>query len=258
MAWIRSEETVGDHPKTIMLEQELNRCKYAVVGILHLLWHFTLKYAWKDGDLSKFTVAVIERSIGWDGDTGVLFSALEKVGFLKNKKVHDWEYYAKEVIYQRSYNENRRRCITAVKQLSNTCSNIVKVPLRNQTLPNSIKTKDNNKAKTKQRNVFSIPTLQQVQAYCNERANNVDPLKFINHYESNGWKVGKNPMKNWQAAVRTWERSDFSLVAGRAITTGARPVEEKRPYDEFAPGELEEYKKRKAEFLASRGDNGNH
>ena len=55
---------------------------------------------------------------------------------------------------------------------------------------------------------FAKPTLDDVKAYCLERNNNVDPEKWFNYYESNGWKVGKNPMKDWKAAVRTWERSD--------------------------------------------------
>lgn len=57
---------------------------------------------------------------------------------------------------------------------------------------------------------FIKPTLQEVQAYCYERKNSVNPQKWLNHYESNGWKVGKNPMKDWKAAVRTWESSDYS------------------------------------------------
>ena len=57
---------------------------------------------------------------------------------------------------------------------------------------------------------FIKPTLADVKAYCEERENNVDPEKFINYYDSNGWHVGKNPMKDWQAAVRTWEQNGFS------------------------------------------------
>ena len=52
---------------------------------------------------------------------------------------------------------------------------------------------------------FSPPTLQDVKAYCEERNNGVNPERFMSHYESNGWKVGRNAMKNWKAAVRTWE-----------------------------------------------------
>ena len=57
---------------------------------------------------------------------------------------------------------------------------------------------------------FVKPTLEQVQDYCKERNNTVDAEKFMNYYESNGWKVGKNPMKDWKATVRTWERSSFN------------------------------------------------
>ena len=53
------------------------------------------------------------------------------------------------------------------------------------------------------------PTLEELKAYCKERKNNVDPEKFFDYYSSNGWKVGKNPMKDWKAAVRTWERNDY-------------------------------------------------
>ncbi|MBE6121173.1 MAG: hypothetical protein E7190_00485 [Erysipelotrichaceae bacterium] len=54
---------------------------------------------------------------------------------------------------------------------------------------------------------FTPPTLEEVQAYCEERHNFVDAEKFIDYYTSNGWKVGKNSMKDWKAAVRTWERN---------------------------------------------------
>ena len=57
---------------------------------------------------------------------------------------------------------------------------------------------------------FTKPTLEEVQAYCQERNNNVDAQRWYNHYEAVGWKVGKNPMKDWKASVRTWERSETS------------------------------------------------
>jgi hypothetical protein len=57
------------------------------------------------------------------------------------------------------------------------------------------------------------PTLQEVKDYCLERKNSVNPEKWINHYESNGWKVGKNSMKNWKACIRTWENSDYNNLA---------------------------------------------
>ena len=60
------------------------------------------------------------------------------------------------------------------------------------------------------REKFTPPTLEDVRAYCQERKNNVDPERWLDHYTSNGWKVGRNPMKDWKAAVRTWERSEIT------------------------------------------------
>ena len=52
---------------------------------------------------------------------------------------------------------------------------------------------------------FSRPSLEDVAAYCRERGNGVDPQRFIDYYTANGWRVGKQPMKDWRAAIRTWE-----------------------------------------------------
>ena len=54
---------------------------------------------------------------------------------------------------------------------------------------------------------FVVPTLEEVQEYCNERKNNVDASMFVDFYSSKGWLIGKNKMKDWKASVRTWERS---------------------------------------------------
>ena len=56
---------------------------------------------------------------------------------------------------------------------------------------------------------FKKPSLEEVQDYCKERNNNINAEQFLDFYESNGWKVGKNPMKDWKAAVRTWERNSI-------------------------------------------------
>lgn len=55
---------------------------------------------------------------------------------------------------------------------------------------------------------FIPPTLQEVEIYCFERNNGLDPKHFIDHYTSNGWLVGKNKMKDWQSAIRNWERTN--------------------------------------------------
>jgi hypothetical protein len=62
------------------------------------------------------------------------------------------------------------------------------------------------------RKKFVKPTIRQVKDYCFSRNNAVDPQAWYDHYESNGWKIGAHsPMKDWQAAVRTWEHNNYSL-----------------------------------------------
>lgn len=63
---------------------------------------------------------------------------------------------------------------------------------------------------------FTPPTLEEVTEYCKSRNNKVDPDNFINFYESKGWMIGKNKMKSWQAAVRTWEKNRNSEAKGSA------------------------------------------
>ena len=55
---------------------------------------------------------------------------------------------------------------------------------------------------------FTKPTLDEVKAYADERMSSVDADTFFAYYESNGWRVGKNPMKDWKAAFRYWEKSE--------------------------------------------------
>ena len=52
---------------------------------------------------------------------------------------------------------------------------------------------------------FTPPNIEEVAAYCKKRQNGIDPQSFIDHYSAVGWMVGRNRMKDWQAAVRTWE-----------------------------------------------------
>ena len=58
------------------------------------------------------------------------------------------------------------------------------------------------------------PTVEEVRAYAAQRGNSLDPEAFMDYYTANGWKVGRNPMKDWKAAVRTWARKEQAHGAG--------------------------------------------
>lgn len=73
---------------------------------------------------------------------------------------------------------------------------------------------------------FIPPTVDEVAAYCQERGNGLDPETFVDFYASKGWMVGKNPMKDWKAAVRTWERSEGRGTSGAGNRVQPRATEE--------------------------------
>lgn len=66
---------------------------------------------------------------------------------------------------------------------------------------------------------FEKPTVDLIAQYCTARGNQIDPQKFFDYYESNGWKVGRNPMKDWKAAIRSWERNGFDDKSKNCATS---------------------------------------
>lgn len=73
---------------------------------------------------------------------------------------------------------------------------------------------------------FTKPTIEQITAFCKEKKLIMNPEAFYDHYESNGWKVGKNPMKSWKSSVRQWERSKYN--EDYKLQHKAIPLDERR------------------------------
>ena len=90
----------------------------------------------------------------------------------------------------------------------------------------NVNVNENDKKENTKRKTFSKPTVEEVKAYCFERKNNVDAEKFCDFYESKGWKVGKEPMKDWKACVRTWEKSSTSKPPGKLTNAYINPTQE--------------------------------
>jgi hypothetical protein len=92
------------------------------------------------------------------------------------------------------------------------CNVTQELPSVSVSVSESEKKKEDCKGKEKdkpQRNIIP-PQIEWVTEYCNERKNNITPQKFFDHYSARGWMIGKNKMKDWQAAVRTWEQSGYN------------------------------------------------
>lgn len=95
-----------------------------------------------------------------------------------------------------------------LSQIDNSYINNIKENDKEREIQKREKTETADEKPKRSRPPFVKPTVEEVRAYCRERQNTVRAEAFVNFYESKGWMVGKSPMKDWKAAVRTWEQKD--------------------------------------------------
>lgn len=118
---------------------------------------------------------------------------------------------------QRMWNRTKERMDAETERYEKKCRNLRHQPLPEDTeeppvifvnfdrQPEALPHYDNGEKKQPKKR-FIKPTVQEVIDYCQERKNNIDGQQFVDFYEAKGWKVGREPMKDWKAAVRTWEK----------------------------------------------------
>ena len=126
-------------------------------------------------------------------------------------------------VHYRAVTSDKMSLVTKCHQASDKMSPVLVTKCHQASDKMSLAYKDNNIAdniednkadsivvcETPTRPRFKKPTREEVKEYSLTRATNgVDPDRFFDYYEANGWKVGKNPMKDWQAAFRNWERAE--------------------------------------------------
>lgn len=127
-AWIKSHQTLRDHPRKDKLTEALfngmvpdDVADYAAIGLLHQLWWWALDYA-QDGDLSQFSDRQIAKACRWRGEAKVLVDALTASGFITDERtLHDWDDYAGKLIERRERNRERMREVRSLAQES-VCS----------------------------------------------------------------------------------------------------------------------------------------
>lgn len=157
-------------------------------------------------------------------DVGLLLNYLLSVGLIETAdNINFLLPYAAECIGSEGTSAERVRNFRERKALQSNAGVTQVKRLCNVEIEKEIeidKEKDNNRRSR----VFTPPTREEVKAYCQERNKGVNPDKWYDFYESKGWMVGKNKMKDWKASVRTWEEKN-------------KPTEQKKDYRK----ELEEY-----------------
>lgn len=154
-----------------------------------------------------------------------IFTKLEMIEIIDDGTIYMTE--VQKMIGSASDNDNAKRqaLYRQRKKAENALISVESVTKSNAevtqgvTNDNESKNKSKSKSKSKRENIdiivdkkptrFIPPTIDEVRDYCDERGNDVDPEKFISYYESNGWMVGRNHMKDWKAAIRTWEKNSY-------------------------------------------------
>lgn len=190
-----------DHPKTITLSAELGISLPQTIGHLELLWAFVAQKT-PQGNIGKWQNSVIAHAAQWQGDAETFVSALVKVGFFDEDQehrllVHDWIDHMPNWV-RAKLTKSDTPVFSNVDTNANSNADTTREGRGSQGKGRQEKPSDKGR--------FTPPHLEAVAAYCLERGNKVDPEVFIDFYDSKGWYVGKNKMKDWKAAVRTWEK----------------------------------------------------
>lgn len=239
MAWIELHQTLPQNKKTLKLKRLLKIKTPQAVGHLCMLWLWALDNA-PNGDLSEFLFEDIAEVCGVEEKNAEKFvGALIESGFVdENLVLHDWCAYVGKLINMREKNSERQK-----KYRNKKKENEGALPLHNGNVTRDITvtsrqrngatkpnlTKPNHSVLThtiyararEDGCVFNKPTVNDIKSYCQEHNISIDANEFFDHYEANGWNIGKSPMQDWKAALRGWDRrrKEASVDTGRCEPT---------------------------------------
>jgi len=208
------------HPKTNDLASRLGCNRPAAIGYLALLFDFCAEHS-PQGDIGKWVNGAIAKACEWSGDADLFIDSLVKSKWLDEHDthrllIHDWQTNCDNWVRAKVKNMGVEFCSLGATYVDTKEASYVGTKVDTKEASKTALTisvgKDKGKGKEKKEESprFQKPSIGEVTAYCQERGKGVDPEAWLDHYESNGWKVGKNHMVDWKAAVRTWERTSFS------------------------------------------------
>lgn len=125
--------------------------------------------------------------------------------------------------YRKSIEDKKKR--TNVQQMLQKCTPEIEIEIDKEI--NKKEYKEKKPTLSAKRKSFVVPTVEEVSAYCKERNNNIDAQYFWDYQSSRGWLIGKAPMKDWKAAIRTFEKNSFNYAKAKNPTNKVRCRDEK-------------------------------
>jgi hypothetical protein len=178
------------HPKVVRISSALEVDTLRTVGGLMSVWCLFDAHS-IDGRLEGYSLDYLDSHLRWDGFAEAMQSVDWLFDYGMGLELPGFDTHNGESAKRRAQDADRKR---KVRNMS--ADEADKKRTREE------KRRDSNTTTT------ARPTIDDVSAYVETRSIKIDPTKFIDYYTANGWKVGRNSMKDWKAAVRTWERSE--------------------------------------------------
>lgn len=165
--------------------------------------------------------------------TNKYFAELYNVSQVSISKWINSLVYKKYINFKIIYKEG-------TKEILNRYLTLVYDPIKENLKDNNTSTNNkeiNNNKLLFTKKVFKKPTLAEVQEYCLERNNHINAEKFIDYYNSNGWKVGRNSMKDWKATIRNWEKNQQEKTDNIKTYQSKIVSEQEKAREAFLKGE---------------------
>jgi hypothetical protein len=244
--WVKMRCSLGTDPKVIAIGRYLARdpdfiswltrgsisecpicdgaLRHLVTGALHNVWSAANEHA-NDGAIAGASLAWIDAICGIVG----FGSAMASVGWAEGtdgKLVFPKfdSHNTSGAERQRRYRENRRNSRNVTRDVTGDSALRPREEKRREEKNICVSSKKKKHGGSPPRKNFVPPTVDQVREYCQARANGIDPDQFVDHYIANGWVQGKSgkAIKDWQAAVRTWERNEFGRSSAAIVTPASR------------------------------------
>lgn len=223
--WLKMRTRLGEERAVMLICDLTGLDVFAVVGRLHAIWSWAGENT-KNGKVSGVTFSTIDRVTCHAGFAAAMQTAkwLEstKDGGVKFPR---WTAYnckaAKERALAAARQAKKRAKSHAQKRDAHRDATVTSHAPREEKRREEKSIGEVSPITPPRR--FAKPTVEEVRAYCEERKNSIDPQAFVDSYEAKGWVVGRSPMKDWRAAVRTWEKNNFGASNGNRSISSGRP-----------------------------------
>lgn len=200
--WIKLEHTTPDKPEIDAIARILNISHEEAFARCVRVWIWADQHI-ENCNATNVTLSCIDRASGVTG----FAEAMREVGWLRIKNdlitIANFDRHNGETAKRRSLTARRVSDSRKRKRNATNVTQALPEKRREESISASADI-----ARATPRSRFVRPDVEEVAAYCRERSNAVSPQAFVAHYEANGWRVGRVPMRDWRAAVRTWEQRE--------------------------------------------------